>query len=116
MKMCLNETYSTVRICKYQFHKFPVQNGLKLGDALSPLLSNFALENAIRHVQEKGECLKLIGKHHFQSYADEVNIVRGNTGTVKKNTEALLNASKGFRLEVNPEKTQYMLMSRSQKI
>jgi hypothetical protein len=44
IKMCSNETYSTVRIGKYQSDKFPIQNGLKQGDALSPLLFNFALE------------------------------------------------------------------------
>jgi hypothetical protein len=52
INMCLNETYSTVRIGKYQSDKFPIQNGLKKGDALSPLLFNFALEYAIRMVQE----------------------------------------------------------------
>jgi hypothetical protein len=44
IKMCLNETYITVRIGKLQSDTFPIQNGLKQGDALSPLLFNFALE------------------------------------------------------------------------
>jgi hypothetical protein len=51
--MCLNETYSRVRIGKNQSDKFPIQNGLKEGDVLSPLLFNFALEYAIRSVQGK---------------------------------------------------------------
>jgi hypothetical protein len=50
--MCLNKTYSKVRIGKYLSVNFPIQNGPKQGDALSPLLFNFALENAIRKVQE----------------------------------------------------------------
>jgi hypothetical protein len=50
IQMYLNETNSTVGICKCHSDKFPIQNGLKQGDALSPLLFNFALEYAIRRV------------------------------------------------------------------
>jgi hypothetical protein len=52
IKMCLHETYSRVRIGKH-LSKFSIENGLKQGDALSPLLLNSALEYAIRTVQEK---------------------------------------------------------------
>jgi hypothetical protein len=48
IKMCLNETYSKVHIDKLLSDKFPIQNGLKQGDALSLLLFNFALDYAIR--------------------------------------------------------------------
>jgi hypothetical protein len=34
------------------FTNFPIRNGLKQGDALSPLLFNLSLEYAIRKVQE----------------------------------------------------------------
>jgi hypothetical protein len=47
IKMCLNEIYSKVCTGKHFSDSLPVQNGLKQGDALSPLLFNFALEYAI---------------------------------------------------------------------
>jgi hypothetical protein len=52
IKMCLNETYSKNSVGKLLSDKFLIQNGLKQGDALSPLLLNFALEYAIRKVHE----------------------------------------------------------------
>jgi hypothetical protein len=48
IKMCLNETYIRVRIDKNLSDKLFIQNDLKQGDALSPLLFNLAVEQAIR--------------------------------------------------------------------
>ena len=51
IKMCLTETYSRVRVGKNLSDIFRTRNGLKEGDDMSPLLSNFALEYAISRVQ-----------------------------------------------------------------
>jgi hypothetical protein len=67
----------------YMSDNFPVQNGLKLANALSPLLYNFALEHAIRKVQENQTRLKLKGAHRLRVYAD-VNLLGDNTDTIKK--------------------------------
>jgi hypothetical protein len=50
IKMCLNETYSKVIIIKHLSEIFFIQNGLKQGDYLSPLLFNFALEYNIKKI------------------------------------------------------------------
>jgi hypothetical protein len=73
---------------------FPIQNGLKQGDALSPLLFNFALECAIRKVQEIQVGLKLNGTHQLLAYADDVNLLGDNIDTIKKKSETLIDASK----------------------
>jgi hypothetical protein len=47
-------------------------------------------------------------------YADDVNLLGDNIYTIKENTKAANDATKKVGLEVTPEKTTYMLMSRHQ--
>ena len=114
--MCLSETYSRIRVGQFLSVAFPIHCGLKQGDALSPLLLNFALEYAIRRVQENRIGLDMNGKYQLLVYADDVNMLGENLQIIRENTEIFIKASKDIVLEVNSDKTTYMITSRQQNI
>ena len=87
IKMSLTETYREVWVGKNVSDRLPVRNGLKQGDALSPMLFNFALEYVIRKVQVNQDGLKLNGTHQLLAYADD-NILGGSIHMLKENAEA----------------------------
>jgi hypothetical protein len=67
-------------------------------------------------VQEKQVRLKLNGTRQLLAYADDVDLLGDNIDTIEKKTETLVDASKEVGLEINVEKTKYMLLSRHQNI
>jgi len=114
IKMSLTETYSRVWVGENVSDRFPIRNGLKQGDTLSPLLFNFALEYAIRRVQVNQDGLKLNGTQQLLAYADDVNILGGSIHMLKENAEALVTAAREIGLEISADKTKYMVMSGDQ--
>jgi len=74
------------------------------------LLFNIASAYDIMRDKKNQNGLKLNGAHHLLVYADDDNILGGNTHTIKKNTEALVVAGKEIGIEVNADKTKYVIM------
>jgi hypothetical protein len=58
----------------------------------------------------------LNGTHQLLAYADDVNLLGDNINTINKNEETLIDGSKEVGLEINVEKTKYMLLSRQQNV
>jgi hypothetical protein len=55
--------------------------------------------------------LKLNGTHQLLVFAHDVNLLEDNIDAVKENTKTLIDICKEVGLEVNTEKTKYMLLS-----
>jgi len=93
---------------------FPVRNGLKQGDAVSPLVSNFVLDYAIWKVQVNQKGFKINGAHQLLVHADDVNILGVSVHTIQVNAEALMVGGREIGREVNADRNKNMVMSRDQ--
>jgi hypothetical protein len=81
------------------YDNFPIQNGLKQGDVLLPMLCIFALEYAISKIQQNQVGSKLNETHQLLSYAVDVNLLENMIDTI-----TLIDTSEKVGLEINVER------------
>ncbi|KAJ4449417.1 hypothetical protein ANN_00816 [Periplaneta americana] len=115
--LCKNQSDSLHHLWKLMG---PVRHQWSISDVIVEIRNTVmpsdcsALRFGIR--SDNSEGLELNGLHQLLVYEDDVNMLAENPQTIRKNTEILLEASKAIGLEVNPEKTKDMIMSRDQNI
>ena len=78
-------------------------NGLKQGEAISPLLLSLSLEYAIKNVQERNLGLDLNGTHQVLDH-DDVNLIVNDIRTIEGNSYVLLNVCQYVGLAIKQEK------------
>jgi len=94
--------------------EFRVENGLRQGDALSPMLFNIALEYVVRAVIESNIGVKIQENTEvmIMAYVDDIMIVAESEANLKTTTADLIEKSKDMGLVINESKTKYMILSR----
>jgi sorting nexin-29 len=102
---------ATVRVDNIYTPTFFINNGVRQGDALSPLIFNLALEAIVQKLNTAGH----IGFKSIQifAYADDVAIVSRNKNAL---TDTLCNIESEARervLVINENKTKYMEVART---
>ena len=73
-----------MKIGNYLSFSFPIENGLKQGDTLSPLLFNFVLECAVRKAQETRLGVDIEGTHQILANKDDVNLIGKDIRTIER--------------------------------
>ena len=85
---------------------FSIEDFLKQGDALSPLLFNFALEYAIRKVQETNLGYDMNSSHQVLTYEDNVNLMGDDIRTIERRADMSLNSCSSIGLAPNISKSK----------
>lgn len=100
-----------VKFCNGTSGSFEVKTGLKQGDALSPVLFNLVLEKVIKTMPMR-QGIEILSNSKLLAYADDIVIIGNMRQEVSTKTNDSIKAVKKIVLEVNQEKTKYLVITR----
>lgn len=114
-KISMEGSVSAVRIGRKLSTFFIINNGLKQGDAISPLLFNIALEKVVRDARTETLLFRTRGPQLILAFADDIDIIGDTTVKVKEEFLKIESAAVKIGLKVNESKTKYMTTSRTER-
>jgi hypothetical protein len=85
---------------------------------LSPTLFNIALESEVREVLVDATGLSIGERYQITlaAYANDVIIIGGTAEDIIRTAEKLVSKEKDIRLQVNEQKTKYLIISRKEHV
>jgi len=116
-KTCVQNTRSAVRIEGILSYFLENKTGLKQGDSVSPLLFSLALQKVIQSIKVAPSSIR-IGKEQLNvlAYADDIALIGKNEIEIRKLFVEMENIARKFRLQINHEKTKYMIVERKNSL
>lgn len=102
------------KICKVKYGKqisesFEVTTGRRQGNALPLTLFNLALEKVVISVSQE---MDLLGNDKLLAFADDIMVIGVTRTEINTKTVDLIMGAKSIGLEINQDKTKYMVMGR----
>uniref|UniRef100_A0A8D9EGY4 Craniofacial development protein 2 n=1 Tax=Cacopsylla melanoneura TaxID=428564 RepID=A0A8D9EGY4_9HEMI len=113
VSMCMEETHNKVRTQSGESETFKTETGVKQGDGLSPVVFILTLHAALK------KCItpetETLGINQFQllAYADDIAIMGENREEIERCMIVLERETNKVGLEINKEKTEYMIVGRN---
>jgi len=116
-KTCVKKTRSAVRIEGTLSSFFENKAGLEQGDPLSSILFNLALQKVICSIKMVPSGIK-IGKEQLNIlvYADDIALIGKNEIEIRKLFVEMKNIARKFGLQINQEKTKYVIVERKNSL
>jgi hypothetical protein len=113
IEISLTHTRGKVVIQGSTTDDFKVDRGLKQGNVISAILFNIVLEYVISRLTITPKGIIFNKMTEFIAYADDTVLLGRSVNYLKETLEELKQGAKKVGLEINQDKTKYMIMSRN---